>query len=286
MNLRRGRAWLAAFAVVCASLVVPIATAPPAAAAGNRAVVVVDTGTSVTTRVIEFSGSVSGIDALELAGVSPVTVDYGGGLGSAVCSLLGVPSQWSECPGGWSYYRSTGGASSWGFSPLGASNTAVHDGDVEGWKYGGGRPSASASFCSYVACAPPPTEAPPANPGASQGTGSTNNGTAGTSVGGASTAGGGTNTSGTGAATNGDPATEGSTSATDSGSSSSTTSTTRAGTTKHTDTEEAALASSKGTTGTSGGSGSPIGIAAVVVLLLIAGTVAMVVRRRRRAASA
>ena len=113
------------------------------------------------TSVIEFSGSVSGLEALQLAGASPETHHYGA-LGQAVCKLYGagdaaVPDQ---CPGGWQYFRAVGGAGGWTQSGLGASNTVVHDGDVEGWRYGGGAPPFQ-SFCAVAGCAPPP--APPAD---------------------------------------------------------------------------------------------------------------------------
>ena len=55
-------------------------------------VVIVDLGSlggGVRTDVIEFGSTVDGIEALQLAGASPVTLDYGA-LGQAVCSLHGV----------------------------------------------------------------------------------------------------------------------------------------------------------------------------------------------------
>ena len=124
---------------------------------------IVDLGTlggGVHTSVIEFSGSVTGLEALTLAGADPGTLDYGGALGQAVCTLYGrgdaaVPDQ---CPGGWQYYRAVGGANGWVRSAGGASGTTVHDGDVEGWRYGGGAPPFQ-SFCSVAGCAAP---APPA----------------------------------------------------------------------------------------------------------------------------
>jgi hypothetical protein len=127
----------------------------------STAVVIVDTGGGVHQTVIHFDGAVSGLGALQLAGANPETIDYGGSLGQAVCKLYGVgdapvPGQ---CPGGWTYYRAVGGANGWSQSSLGASNTTVHDGDVEGWKYSGGQPPFH-SYCSVVGCAPPPTSPP------------------------------------------------------------------------------------------------------------------------------
>lgn len=147
-----------------------IAPTPAGAQTTSRAVVVVDLGSlggGVHTSVIEFSGTVSGLEALQRAGASPSTITYGP-LGQAVCQLFGagdapVPGQ---CPGGWVYFRASGGAGGWTQSSLGASNTAVHDGDVEGWRYGGGAPPFQ-SFCAVAGCAPAPapeTAAPVAAP--------------------------------------------------------------------------------------------------------------------------
>ena len=155
---------VAALAVAALSFTV-VATSPrPAVAATSTAVVVVDYQGSVHTSVISFGGSVSGLTALQLAGANPVTLDYGPPLNHAVCQLYAqgdAPSP-SSCPGGWVYFRSTG--SSWSKSGAGASNTSVGDGDVQGWKYGGGAPGSSASFCDHVSCAPPPADPPPPAP--------------------------------------------------------------------------------------------------------------------------
>ncbi len=150
---------LAAVLVACTT---GVAQASVTAQATSTAVVIVDTGSGTQQSVIHFDGAVTGLAALQLAGADPVTIAFGA-LGQAVCQLYGVgdapvPSQ---CPGGWTYFRAVGGAGGWTQSGAGASNTLVHDGDVEGWKYGGGQPP-FASFCAVAGCAPPPTEAPPA----------------------------------------------------------------------------------------------------------------------------
>jgi hypothetical protein len=149
---------LAALLVACSG---GVARAEVGAQATSTAVVIVDTGSGTRQSVIHFDGAVSGLGALQLAGADPVTIAFGT-LGQAVCQLYGVgdapvPSQ---CPGGWTYFRAVGGAGGWTQSGAGASNTLVHDGDVEGWKYGGGQPP-FASYCSVVGCAPPPAEPPP-----------------------------------------------------------------------------------------------------------------------------
>ncbi len=150
---------LAAGLVACTA---GVAEAAVTAQATSTAVVIVDTGGGARRSVVHFDGAVSGLEALQLAGANPVTITFGA-LGQAVCQLYGVGDAPvpSRCPGGWTYFRAVGGAGGWTQSGAGASNTLVHDGDVEGWKYGGGQPP-FASYCSVVGCAPPPTAAPPA----------------------------------------------------------------------------------------------------------------------------
>ncbi len=129
-----------------------------------QAVVVVEPGPGAVS--ICFDGSISGLEALQLAGANPVTYGFSG-QGGAVCQLYGVGNAAdSNCligPGGqyWAYSRAAPGASGWTYSRAGASTTTVTDGSVEGWRYGTGGAPVFVPFCSVVSCAPPPTEAPP-----------------------------------------------------------------------------------------------------------------------------
>ncbi|MFN8028227.1 MAG: hypothetical protein U0W40_18250 [Acidimicrobiia bacterium] len=264
-------------ATLCAvtGLLVVASVVPAMPVAGaqttSRAVVIVSTGSGVQTRVIEFSGTVSGLEALQLAGASPETITYGP-LGQAVCKLYGVGDEPvpGQCPGGWVYYRAVGGAGGWNQSSLGASGTTVHDGDVEGWGYGGAPPFSS--FCAVVGCAPPPTEAPPAIAPPSGGSSGGTGGGAGVAVAGetATTAPGGT-----ASAPGGDtPATTApSATGTTLAGKEATTSGPRSGRT---------LAAGVAATSSSGSDGgSPVGVivAVVVVALLVGGGV--VLRKRR-----
>ena len=177
MRARVGALLIALVAVFGA--VGTVADAPAGAQTSSRAVVIVDLGSlggGVRTSVIQFSGSVSGLEALRLAGADPQTVSYGP-LGDAVCKLYNAGDEVTRCPGGWTYFRAVGGAGGWSQSSLGASNTTVHDGDVEGWRYGGGAPPFQ-SFCSVAGCAPAPapTTAAPAVVPAGGGTGSVGSG--------------------------------------------------------------------------------------------------------------
>lgn len=153
------------------ALGVPGVAAGPVAAAPSRAVVIVDTGSSVRTEVISFSGSISGLEALRLAGADPVTYGYAG-QGAGVCALDGVGHAGTdEClgtaddPRYWSYWHATDGASGWSYARECACTFVVHDGDVEGWKFGTGARPPFRSFCDVVGCAPQPAPDPTPEPG-------------------------------------------------------------------------------------------------------------------------
>jgi hypothetical protein len=288
-----------AVAVIVALVVTVTAaglTAHDARAAGDAtAVVVIDTGTSVRAAVIHFDTAVTGIEALQLAGANPVTQIFSG-QGGAVCKLDGVGNEPQSCLVGpdsqyWAYWLAHGGATSWSYSRGCACTVTVHDGDVEGWRYGlGDAPRAAASFCSYVACGPPPTAAPPAGgdggaavPGGdSTGAAAGANGAAGGGGAGAAAAGGGTAPSaGTpdGSATGAAPtaAAAGTTTAPPS----STTSPRRGG---RGDVQVEGLSANPHASG-GGDSGSPIGVAIAVLALAATGVGAVLLRRRRMRAS-
>ena len=125
------------------------------ASAQHRAAVIIDTGTTVKHICIRFTvSSISGKDALDLANqvdpsVQPVYRDYGS-LGAAVCSLCGTGNPQSDCLGQqsgkfWAYNRAPAGTTQFSQSSTGISNSEVHDGDVEGWRWGTGGAPAYAS---------------------------------------------------------------------------------------------------------------------------------------------
>jgi hypothetical protein len=164
----RGHRIAALLVVACAAVGVGTSVdARPAVAASSQAVVIVDTGSVTYTRVISFSGTVSGYEALVLAGADPVTYGYAG-QGAAICRLFGVGND----PGGnsclgtpddpkyWAYHRVPAGAEGWLYSRAGAGATRVGDGDVEGWRFGIGVAPGFRSFCSVATCEPPPAPAP------------------------------------------------------------------------------------------------------------------------------
>jgi len=153
-----------------AFLALAVASGPGAAPARaqapgqHRAAVIIDTGTTVKHVCIRFTASsISGKDALDLANqvdpsVQPVYRDYGS-LGSFVCALCGTGNPQSDCTGQqsgkyWAYTRAAAGTSQFTTSSMGVSSTQVHDGDVEGWRWGTGGAPAYASvdqICGTVA---------------------------------------------------------------------------------------------------------------------------------------
>lgn len=171
LGLRSLRRALVVLTVGFASTVVVGGVVPSVASAANphQAAVIVDTGTTVHRVVITFSeDSITGIDALQRAGANPVV--YAMGPGAAVCRVYGVGRDpGSSCLGGqdgdnryWAYFRAPAGASGFTYSSIGAGTARVHDGDVEGWKWGTGTAPA---FVPLSALAPPPL--PPTQPPAS-----------------------------------------------------------------------------------------------------------------------
>ena len=275
------------------------AVAPPAAAADSRAVVVIDTGQGSRHAVITFSGTITGIQALQLAGANPVTYGFAG-QGAAVCALdgigheatdgcLGTPSD----PRYWAYFRALDGASAWSYSNQCACGTVVHDGDVEGWRFGTGQQPPFVSFCDAVGCAPPPTSppapAPVAPPPAAVG-----GGTSGAGGGGASAGTGSAGASpGTGilvspsesgdTAAPGD-ATPGTTAPSPSPSPSSPLSTSSAGRTGNRSGDDRRSAAGLPRVRDDGGGGSPWGAAIAVAVVAALGALAVFVRRRRTSA--
>jgi hypothetical protein len=177
-GVRNVRTALIAFLLVVAALALGVGAAPPVATAAetHRAAVIIDTGATVHKVVITFTeDSISGIDALQRAGANPVI--YAMGPGAAVCRLHGVGrDSGPNCLGGqdgnnnyWAYSRAPAGSSSFSYSRIGGGASQVHDGDVEGWKFGTGSAPAYVSLASLTAPPPPPptrppTTTPPTNP--------------------------------------------------------------------------------------------------------------------------
>jgi len=280
----------AAVLAVVAVLALAGLTAAPAHAGGSQAVVIVDTGSGTYTRVISFDGTISGYDALVLAGAAPTTYGFAG-QGVAVCQLFGVGNPADDSclgtaadPSYWAYYRSPAGSGGWQYSRGGAGATSVSDGDVEGWRFGAGGAPGYQSFCAVAGCAPPPAPAPePAPvpvPGAAAGSASAGASTADPAATGPGGAPAPATDEGTG--TGAPDATAGETAAAP-----TTPSTGRGGAAP----AERSRAGSDQALGrpvvvADEGAGSPIGVLVAVALVALLGMIALVVRRRRAAGPA
>ena len=138
----------------------------PTGGGPNRATVVVDIGSGlVWSACVSFSGTISGVEALERAkavitDLEPVYDQYSG-LGRAVCQLRGVGSPPPDCLGKSVNYWSL--SLNGKVAPVGAGAISLRDGDVEGWRYGTGGTPRAATQGTEAAVAPPPptTTAPP-----------------------------------------------------------------------------------------------------------------------------
>lgn len=145
----------------------------------NRAGVVVTFGDGRTSAVcVEFAeAEITGADLLQRSGL-PLVLGGGPG-GAAVCKIADVgcdnPNDcFCSCRGAdcryWAYYTLDAGA--WKYSNVGASLRKVHDGDVDGWAWGSGKPGGGAQpelrafdeICPPPTATPLPTEPPPTLP--------------------------------------------------------------------------------------------------------------------------
>jgi hypothetical protein len=130
-----------------------------AGAASHRAALVIEhSNGSLVERCVAFAAeAISGLQLIQLAQVEYRTQGFGD-MGQAVCQLDFEPAQVpSNCFGSgsdpsWEYYRET--SSGWSLSGSGASGSAVHDGDVDGWHYAAGPKPPPRVALSQV-CTPP-----------------------------------------------------------------------------------------------------------------------------------
>jgi hypothetical protein len=164
-SARSSRATLFALLLALVAGTIGVGAPVATAASPHRAAVIVDTGTTVHKVVITFTeDSISGIEALQRAGGHPVV--YSMGPGGAVCRIFGVGRDAAPgCLGGqdgdnryWAYFRAPAGISTFKYSSIGGGTARVHDGDVEGWKFGTGTAPAYVSLASLT---PPPPPPPP-----------------------------------------------------------------------------------------------------------------------------
>ncbi len=130
------------------------------AATTNHAAIVVDTGKEVKKFCLAFpEDEISGAEALRRIDSQAVFANFGS-RGQAVCSLCGTGCPSSNCfcdPNKfWAYHRAGPGGAPYAFSRAGASSTAVRNGDVEGWRWGGGEPPPPATVGEVCNIEEPP----------------------------------------------------------------------------------------------------------------------------------
>ena len=135
----------------------------PEVQAMHRAAIVVDTGSGVTSRCVSFAeDSISGIEALNRAGLSPAVRAYSGQGGAVCASTAWAARPTANCltcaaPNYWAYHRAESGSGGFAYSSQGAGSVQVTDGDVEGWRWGTGSAPAFRSFNLVCPVTPPPT---------------------------------------------------------------------------------------------------------------------------------
>jgi hypothetical protein len=171
LNARVRRLMMPALLLVALLFAIRLVGQPTVAEAAtpHRAAVIVDTGASVYRVVITFTeDSITGIDALQRANADPVVYTFNG-QGGAVCRIFGVGRDAGPgCLGGqdgdsryWAYFKAPAGTSSFKYATVGAGQSKVHDGDVEGWRFGTG---AAPEFVTLQSLTGPPQGPGPTNP--------------------------------------------------------------------------------------------------------------------------
>lgn len=124
-----------------AGLATPVGAQTP-----NRAGLVVDLGNGqvVMTTVSFPETEISGYQLLQRSGLD-LAVSSSLGAGVAVCAIEGLGCPASSCfcemPAYyWGYWYLDNGR--WVYAPVGASTSRVRNGDIQGWRWGGGDPPA------------------------------------------------------------------------------------------------------------------------------------------------
>lgn len=148
----RARGWLIRLAVLC-GLLIALGALPGRAAQEpvHAAGLVIDYGDGrVSYAWVPFlEESITGIELLERSGLSLVSVSFGG-LGDGICSIEGTGCGVGECRSRlcqtsdrespfWQYIRQDE-SGEWKAFGLGASQSTVRDGDIDGWAWTGTPP--------------------------------------------------------------------------------------------------------------------------------------------------
>ncbi len=157
-------------------LAVALVPGPGEAQGPHRAALVVDFGDGrIVVRLVEFAEeSITGVELLQRSGLD-VALLPGFGIGTALCAIEGVgclpmPQEcFCACRGTpcryWSYFQWSDAG--WIYSPVGAGERHLRDGDADGWVWGDGKtPPGLATWEEMLAqaAAPTPTPTSPAPP--------------------------------------------------------------------------------------------------------------------------
>jgi hypothetical protein len=155
--LRIGKTtWLGAAA--SAALMAAFLSIRPAHAAIHHAALVIQHASgSVITRCVAFAeDQISGLQLVQRSGVEYEAQAFGS-MGGAMCQLDREPSTVPPgCFGSgpyWQYFHR--GGAGWQTSALGASSSALHDGDTDGWRYAAGANQAPGNVAFASVCGAP-----------------------------------------------------------------------------------------------------------------------------------
>lgn len=138
---RWSRLWIAPALAVVTGLSTNVASAPDACAqADNSAGVVVRNSHGVVSQrcVPIAAASDDPIAILKLGGHRVTTKDYGGSLGTLLCTIDGDGTAVGACPGNeghWHLWLWSDAEPRWVESQLGASSTTIRSGDIVGWTW-------------------------------------------------------------------------------------------------------------------------------------------------------
>lgn len=138
----RWRALLGAVFLLAAILGTGVAVAPNACAQARNAggLVVRNSQGVVSQECVPTDGDTDPIGLLKLAGHQVTTKDFGGSLGSLLCTVDGDGTAVGACPGDdghWHLWTWNKVDRRWTESQLGASSTTVRRGDIVGWTWEG-----------------------------------------------------------------------------------------------------------------------------------------------------
>jgi hypothetical protein len=127
----------------------------------HAALVVEHSSGRLLTRCVAFvEDQITGFQLVQRSGLEYQAQSFGS-MGSAICQLdyepQDVPSSCFGSGAYWQYFHRT--PSGWAQSSVGASSWALHDGDMDGWRYASGAGQTPTAVAFNAVCAPAATSA-------------------------------------------------------------------------------------------------------------------------------